>query len=434
MELNRKLSIWFIVAIPLLAGISTLDIEIGGLNYTGFVWAMMMPIALGLLILNRMSGTPVGRIFPAWPWLVWCAFVCISLLWTEDLSRRNVQDALQLCMPVLVAALAASAVRSRDELRYLFRSFGVTLIFLSLFTAVYVVNAFDREWMSTNVRGAAMTAALVGCVFLAEFPQRKVLPLAGWIACLIITTLTSSRMATLALLVAPLLHPCLRGRMLWKVLSLGLFAGAALTLFHTETFQQHFFQSGHGSLSDLFAGDYKDLGRFDAWTAVWEEAWHRPWLGAGVGSAYIFVPQVWQDMTHVHNDYLRVFFELGLVGLTLFVVVTIWQLLDLRRQIAASDDIVRMAFTAAWLGLCAMLISCFTDNTLVYTVLYTNPLFAVLGAAYGAAWVERQGTVEAEMLPDQLRTNALAANPRRQRRRAGLAPRRAVSSRQSFSN
>src|SRR4029077_5818537 len=124
---------------------------------------------------------------------------------------------------------------------------------------------------STNMRGAAMTMTLVGCVFLAAFPRRKLLPIAGWGACLLMTTLTSSRIATLALLVAPILHPYVRGKLLWKGLAVGASVGLGLLLFNTQTFQQHFFESGKGTVGDLFTGDYKDLGRLDAWSAVWDE-------------------------------------------------------------------------------------------------------------------------------------------------------------------
>lgn len=433
MESNRKLSVWFIVAVPLVAGISTLELEIGGLNYTGFLWALMLPVAIGLLALNRMSGVPVREIFPVTPWLLWCGFLCASLFWTEELTLRNVQDALQLCMPVVVGMLAASSIRSQEELRSLLKSFVVTLVLLAMFTVVFISNVFDREWMSTNVRGAAMAAALVGCVSLAGFPKQKLLPLVGWGLCLLITTLTSSRMATLALLTVPLFHPFLRGRLLAKAIALGVFAGLAVIIFNTQTFQQHFFYSGQGSFSDLLAGDYADLGRFDAWSAVWEKAWQRPWFGTGVGSSYIFVPKVWTNMYHVHNDYLRVFFELGLVGLALYLAIIVWQLFNLRRQIAESDGIVRTTFSAAWLGLLAMLISCLTDNTMIYTTLYTNPLFALLGAAYGAAWFERQQATSASAIePAESRRVSSRLISRRARRGApGL---RRANRPQPFSN
>jgi O-antigen ligase len=215
--------------------------------------------------------------------------------------------------------------------------------------------------------------------------------------CLVATTLTHSRMATLALLVAPILYPHFKGKLMWKMAAVGVFVVLGLVIFQTQTFQERFFQSGQGTLSDVFAGDFKDQGRFEAWAAMWDEAWNRPVLGAGVGASFEYVPTIWPEMNHIHNDYLRIFFEFGLIGFALFVSVCAWQLSVIRRQIdARSGGAVRTAFSAAWLGFCVMLITCTTDNTIIYNVLFTNPLFAVLGAAFGVAWAEEHGLIESD--------------------------------------
>ena len=118
---------------------------------------------------------------------------------------------------------------------------------------------------------------------------------------------------------------------------------------------------------------------------IWEEALLRPVLGHGVGSSYSFVPKVWHDMAMVHNDYLRVVFELGFVGLAIYVAVLLWQMYETRIRAARSSGAPHEAFVAAFLGFCGLVITCCTDNTLIYNLWYTNPLFALLGAAYGAA-------------------------------------------------
>jgi O-antigen ligase len=96
-------------------------------------------------------------------------------------------------------------------------------------------------------------------------------------------------------------------------------------------------------------------------------------------------------MHQIHNDYLRIFYELGVVGLLVFAAVVVWQIAALRRLInSAKDNDARTALAAAQLGLLAMLVTCTTDNTLLYNTFYTNPLFALLGAAYGVVWAERR--------------------------------------------
>src|SRR5262245_58949850 len=134
MNYTRKLSVWYVATTPLIAGMSTLDLRIGELNYTGFIWALLLPVGLYLLALNRLSGESPAGILPCWPWIVWSAFVCLSLLWCDDLTRRNIHDALQLCMPIVVALVAASSIRTHAELRWLYRGFGACLVLLTLFT------------------------------------------------------------------------------------------------------------------------------------------------------------------------------------------------------------------------------------------------------------------------------------------------------------
>ena len=66
-----------------------------------------------------------------------------------------------------------------------------------------------------------------------------------------------------------------------------------------------------------------------------------------------------------------------------------WQLLTLRRQIGETQGIARTALAGAYLGICALLITCLTDNTITYNLFYTDPLFALLGSAYGLLATER---------------------------------------------
>lgn len=396
MTTTRRIGVWYAMAIPVLAGMSTLELPIEGFNYTGYIWVVLLPLGLYLLAVQRLTENEHKIAFPCWPWVVWCGLVTFSLLWCEDVDRRNVQEAGQFIMPLVVGLVAAAFIRTPAELRGLLASFGVAYVFLAIYTAMYASGSFDMEWMSVHLRSATLTATLVGCVAFAFFPRYRVLPILGWGACILLDTLTSSRTATLILLALPVLHPLYRTK-LWNVAAVAVFLVLGIVLFYTPVFQAHFFESGSGTLSDVLSGEFIDFGRADAWSKVWEEAWEHPLLGAGIGTAFDFVPTVWEDSNHVHNDYLRVFFELGLVGFALFVFIGAWQLVTLYRAINnTSDDLVRTAFAAAWLGFLGLLISCLTDNTIVYHVYYVNPLFAVMGAAFGVAGAKRQRFADGE--------------------------------------
>ncbi len=381
----------YLLAVPLGAAVGMVGppITIAGYNYTGFVWLFFLVAGI-LLILNEKAAHRDSRIYcPGMIWLVWAGFLWLSLLWCEPLEARNIQDALQISMPLLVAAVASLVVRSEEQLDRLLRMFWPTVLLLCLCPLALYLGVLGILNLTLAERPLALAAALAGCVFLAGCPARFLVPLLGWGICVLLTVVTGSRMATVALLLVPALHPLYPSRLLHGGVLLGI-AGLGVALFYTPIFQQRFFHEGSGSLLDVFEGNFLSFGRFEAWPDIWEEAWRRPTFGHGIGSAFNFVPTVWEDMNHVHNDYLRVGFELGLVGVVLFVGSLLWQLWDLRRRIRRSGGTLRTAFTASWLGLVVLMITAFTDNTLSYNLWYMNPLFAVLGAAYGVAGRQQQ--------------------------------------------
>lgn len=390
MNVIQRLSMWFLVAMLLLAGISPLEFDLGAAIFPGMLWMVIFPVGLYLLVLNFLALQGSRPAFPCWPWIVWCAFVWVSLLWGDELGQVNVREAMKLTMPVMLAMLAGIVVHTERDLQKLFAAMSVSLVFLFAFAVAYSVQAFDPEWMELLVRESALSATLIGSAFLALFPRRKTLALAGWGTALLVATLTSSRMAALSLLVILFVHPYSWGRWYRKIAVASVFAAVGLIIFNTQSFQEHFFKSGQGTVGDVASGEFQGLGRFEVWPQVWDVAWERPYVGFGVGSIHAIVPVLWKNMISIHNDYLRVFYELGIFGFALTALVCGWQLLALRRQIQnRDDDMVRTAITAGWLGFWAMLVSCATDNTMAY-VMYVCPLFILIGAAYGAARSEKR--------------------------------------------
>jgi O-antigen ligase len=375
----------YLLAVPIAAGLGTVEgLTIAGFNYTGFLWLLFL-LAGGLVILTEKTQPGGSRIcFPMGPWLLWVGYVGLSLCWCEPLSLRSFQDALQISMPLVVGVVGALCVRSEEQLDQLLRVFGPAVLLLGLSLAAMRLGLFGDLGLEATPRSLGLTAALAGCVFLARCPQQLIIPVLGWAFCVGLTVLTGSRMATFTLLLIPALHPLYRS-VVGQGAALAATAALAIALFYTPIFQERFFYEGSGTLADVLEGDFLTFGRFEAWPDIWEEAWRHPYLGAGVGAAHSYVPTVWDDMAHVHNDYLRVFFDLGLVGVVLLVSVLLWQLCTLRGQIKRSRGSVRTAMAASWLGLVVFMISAITDNTLSYNLWYMNPLFAVMGAAYGAA-------------------------------------------------
>jgi O-antigen ligase len=271
----------------------------------------------------------------------------------------------------------------------LIRCFFWTLPFMALAVAAFLAG-FDwdyREDLFVEARSLATTAVIVGAVFMSV-PDRAYVRWIGWSACLAVTVFTAGRMGTAALLMLPVINPVGRS-VRHKLLAIAFIVVLSACVLMSSTFQKRFFWDEGGGVSQIIEGDFDSRGRFDVWPLLLEEALLRPWLGHGVGSCQQIVPLLWQPtIAFPHNDYLRVGYEYGIIGLTLFLFVVGWQMLNLRWQIRHSDGVVRQAFVASWLGMAAFLLYATTDNPITYILFFMDPLFALMGAAYGVARTE----------------------------------------------
>lgn len=377
------LGLLYVWATPLVASMATFpEWTIGGMLYTGWMWVLLFLLGIALLGVELVFRRESRVCFRWGPWAVWLGYLWVSLAWCNPIERRNLQDALQTSMPVLLAVLGSVFVRNEAQLRGLLKAFAITLLPLAVIVvAPHLVKSLAVEAALAN-RSAGLLAALIAAVMIAAYPPRLSFAVAGWTVCAALIAITGSRMAGLAALLVVPVHP---GYTSWKQRAVAaLFPLVCmLIVFYTPGFQQRSFHGGEGGLGDLMEGDLNTSGRFEVWPMIWQAAGKHPVLGHGIGSASAFVAAVWPDMLHPHNDYLRVKFELGSVGLVILLSVIGWQMLDLKRKLRGTEGVVRHALIASFLGLALLLIVAATDNALVYNLLVTDPLFVLMGAAYG---------------------------------------------------
>ena len=256
---NYRLGLLFVLSVPILASVGAApNWTILGFNFTGWLWMSGFAAAALILVAELAVNGSFAFSFPWKPWLIWTGCCWFSLLWCGGLGARNVQDAVQISMPLLVGVLASAFVTSETELRLFLRVVRWSLLPLCLIVAATALGLLGSAEEGGS-RMAALTAVLIGCVFLAHSAGKPFAALLGWAVCLALTVLTGSRMATAALLVMPIFSPLCRG-LLRKAAVAALLAALARALFYLPVFQERFFYARSGTLEELFQGEFLTFG------------------------------------------------------------------------------------------------------------------------------------------------------------------------------
>jgi O-antigen ligase len=141
-------------------------------------------------------------------------------------------------------------------------------------------------------------------------------------------------------------------------------------------------------------------GRGTLWQATWESALQSPIIGNGVGSARGPVSAVLPGSTHPHNDYLRVFHDLGVVGIVLLVAglgsAALAAARSLRRGVAR-PGFSPAVHLASLLAVVVLALEMVTDNSLVYPF-----VIIPVGVIVGASLANTAGRHRASSVPHRL--------------------------------
>jgi O-antigen ligase len=137
-------------------------------------------------------------------------------------------------------------------------------------------------------------------------------------------------------------------------------------------------------------------GRGTAWPVAYASALESPWIGKGPSSVgIVLLERVGPEFAHPHNDYLRIFHDFGLFGLTFWLlgywgliikVCQNWQWADKNDRENAHIHL------ASFLALIAEAIAMMSDNVVVY-IFVMAPLGILVGASCGSG-SRRQKTIK----------------------------------------
>jgi len=382
--------------------------QIFGFNLTG--WAWVVPFVLAGLVALADAGKVT---FPIVLWLPWTLCV-VGFLVLEPHPHALQRSVMLLCPLVVGAALSTCRLTSAQlsAVGLLMRAVVLALwLIVLLNTGLLVTGELPA---ATGLAPQAMTACLLASLFAAEYAEGQAGALRWWISIVVIPVIALTRTAIAA---AAVTLPLNLGKvgLRRRVLFTGLMLAGLVFVFYTPRVQQKMFVSGEGTLSDLslFNPNLQTSGRAMMWEEFDARIRENPWLGYGANASEDLVNELIPGLGHPHNDYIRLTYDYGYLGLCLFLLGLAGQTLHAWRKARKTAGPARWFLLGAASAFFPFLILMATDNIILYAAFFGNLQFALLGLGYGAVAAEarrvRRARRPARMIARRLRKAPTAA-------------------------
>jgi O-antigen ligase len=293
----------------------------------------------------------------AWPILAYMTVACASVFWAEDpglVARRVV---VLLCL-VAAAWAVARAWSLSDILLFnilaclatLLTSLGLEIVRgrFTPFAGTYRLTGLTHP----NTHAVEAAVVIMSCFFAVRLSphHRRRYALAAGLAVLLLL-ITRSRTSALSVILA--LGFATFGSMPKRRL-LGVGLMLTTTVLAIVVFGPDLIDSARQAALMGRDASTADVGSLTGRTALWTElltyVGARPLVGYGLGgfwspahTAYIALALGWV-VSHSHNGYLEVLLDLGLVGLTLFLIVFGAGIAQASRRLKANPQSVEALF------------------------------------------------------------------------------------------
>jgi O-antigen ligase len=343
-----------------------------GFNASGWTWLALLAIVAPIALAEPLRPSAARY---ALPYLAFLLYAVTTLIWAPAL-RAGIQTLLQLVVPIavyLVAWRAPAQTWLRQRMVVISRLVLAIAIVLvagwAILGEVFVFGPVSRP--------ASMSLVLLFVVATMNSKSwRYTVLMAGLV--LILLTTAGARTASAVLVVVLLLSPSLGVRWRTRIVlamacALLLIAGSQTTAFK----QRFFFNEREASLADVvtLSGNLNTAGRRELWPELEKVCSQRAMTGWGIGSASVISGEISGLLPH--NEYLRTYCDVGMLGGVPFWAFYVWA--AYRSWRGALTRPQRLLHGAAGQLTVALLLFAVTDNSLSFTALFMAPLMVVLG-------------------------------------------------------
>jgi O-antigen ligase len=355
--------------------------QIAGFQVSGWSWILLFGFLAPLALTEPVRPVAVRLLLP---YLLFLLLACASFAWAKDFGETATSSPPQLLAQLVVPVLAYLVVwRVRDPAQLWPRLQNASLLALAL-AAVLVALTFGNQQAPFGIilapRPLSMSLVVIFLVATASSTSWRYTCLIGGLV-IAITLAAESRMATAVLLLMLLTSPSLKVRWQARIAFAIVIALLVQTLSTTATFKQRFFFDENATLLDAvtLSDQLNTAGRREVWPKLVDECSPVSLTGFGIGASYGLTAMITNySLSQPHNDYLRIYCDVGWPGSVLCWGFFVWAMLRSWRACLGRRRWAQLHGVAAQAVL-ALLILAITDNPLPYTVQFMVPIAVILG-------------------------------------------------------
>jgi O-antigen ligase len=398
--------VWIILGLLILS--CAVNLMMFGKNLTGWAWIGGYAVAFFTF---AALGFPKGSI-PLWFWLPWVAMVLLYMLLSHH--DYSVQNAVQMLCPLFVGYVASSIRLSFAHLiKFIFLMRKAGLLFLAILLFVRLPMLLSGILPAiTGLAAESISSLIFQSFFLCSFLiTRKKIDLALYLGCAAVPIVALTRGAIISSFLLATL--CLAPLSMKRRYLIGTIAIAvSLFVFYSNRFQRKMFYSGEGTIRDLTENreDVKESGRVFMRELMLAGIDEHPWTGNGGNATWTMLKDARMVLEQPHNDWLRITYNYGLIGLAAYLGALLIQIWHAWRLGRSAPPLIRILFSVAASAFIPYIFLMYTDNILIYVQYFGNMHFLILGLAYGSyeaykqnarARIQRRPTKDLRVLAGQ---------------------------------
>lgn len=336
--------------------------------------------------------------------LFFLLFCLISLAWAPSLIY-GVRMLAKLSGPFLFLLFVLLVISTQSQLKRMEKLILIAGVSMLALAGVSKLIGFGQNPVGLTIpyTGPALFSGFLVTVAMLTLSRAKYADMTrNFLLFLLLTAgvlAAFTRITIAALFVSASIVLFFAGKGFSRVIlpTMGMVGLPALFLFN-DAFRNRMFYGASGMGAESLLSDpgqavehLHGSGRFSAWSGILTQFFYpSPLVGSGIGATQNFYySQIGGGLGVIHSEYVRLLAEVGLVGLSLFVIamlVYIYRLLGAYRR-APRSDAGKYALAAIG-GVAAYLIFMATDNAFDYVNGFGMYVFGLIAMSEKARELE----------------------------------------------